>query len=64
MKLKNTEFSMGEKLFNMDKVTALEYKYLAEIDYKNNIESGNRRNSNVIKRIIITIELYINELAQ
>ena len=64
IKIKNTEFSMGEKLFGMDKSTALKYKKLAEIDYKNNIQSADRRNANVVKRIIKNIDLYINGLAQ
>lgn len=64
IKIKNTEFSMGEMLFDMSKIEALKYKALANIDLKSNVENGDRRNANVIIRIIDNIDLYINLLAK
>ena len=61
VRIKNTEFSMGEKLFDMDLQTAIKYKELVRTDYKNYLMSGweDRRYANMLRSTIKNINQYI-----
>ena len=66
VRIKNTEFAMGETLFDMDLQTAIKYKELVCTDYKNYLMSGgdDRRYSNMLRSTIKNINLYINALSE
>lgn len=63
VRIKNTEFSRGEMLFDMDLETAIKYKEFCKIDLKNCLNYDDRRAANVVRNIIKNINLYINELS-
>ena len=65
VRIKNTEFSMGEKLFDMDLQTAIKYKELVRTDYKNYLMSGweDRRYANMLRSTIKNINQYITALS-
>lgn len=65
VRIKNTEFAMGEKLFDMDLATAKKYKELAKIEYKKYLLSirDDRRYSNMLKSTIKNINQYITALS-
>ena len=65
VKIKNTEFSRGEKLFDMDLKTATKYKELVKIDYNNYLLSAweDRRYANMLRSTIKNINLYITAIS-
>ena len=65
VRIKNTEFSMSEMLFDMDLATAIKYKEWVRNDYKNYVMSGweDRRYANMLIRTIKNINLYITALS-
>jgi hypothetical protein len=63
VRIKNTEFAMGEMLFDMDLATAIKYKEFSKIDLRNCLNYDDRRAANVVRNIIKNINLYINELS-
>ena len=65
VRIKNTEFSRGEKLFEMDLQTAIKYKELVRTDYKNYLMSGweDRRYANMLRSTIKNINQYITALS-
>lgn len=65
VRIKNTEFAMGEKLFDMDLQTAIKYKELVRVDYKNYLMSGwdDRRYANMLRSTIKNINHYITALS-
>ena len=66
VRIKNTEFAMGEKLFDMDLQTAIKYKEGVRNDYKNYVMSRweDRRYANMLMRTIKNINLYITALSE
>ena len=65
VRIKNTEFAMGEKLFDMNLATAKKYKELVKIDYKNYLLSSwdDRRYANMLRSTIKNINQYITALS-
>lgn len=63
VRIKNTEFAMGEKLFDMDLQTAMDYKERCKDDRKIFLRDNDRRNAKVVGNIINNIDLYITTLS-
>lgn len=63
VKIKNTEFAMGEKLFDMDFQTATEYRNHCRIDLQNCIQYNDKRAARVVLNTIKNINLYITALS-
>jgi hypothetical protein len=63
VRIKNTEFSMGEMLFDMDLATAIKYKELCKIDLRDCYKYDDRRTANVVRNTIKNINLYITALS-
>ena len=63
VRIKNTEFALGEMLFDMDLETAIKYKELCKIDLRNCFKYDDRRTVNVVRNIIKNINLYITALS-
>lgn len=63
VRIKNTEFALGEKLFDMDVQTATEYKELCMIDRKIFIKDNDRRNAKLMAGIVNNINQYITALS-
>lgn len=63
VRIKNTEFAMGEKLFDMDLQTAMDYKGFALVDLRNCLYYGDNRAANVVRNIVKNINLYITALS-
>lgn len=63
VRIKNTEFSRGEKLFDMDLQMAMDYKERCKDDRKIFLIDNDRRNAKVVSGIINNINLYIKALS-
>lgn len=63
VRIKNTEFAMGEKLFDMDLQTAMKYKGLLKDDRIHALEYNDRRTAKVISNTINNVNLYITALS-
>lgn len=63
VRIKNTEFAMGELLFDMDVQTAIEYKERCKMDRKIFLRDNDRRNANVVAGIVNNIDKYITALS-
>ena len=63
VRIKNTEFSMGEMLFDMNLQTATKYKELCKADRLIFLQDNDRRNAKVVGGIINNIDLYITTLS-
>ena len=63
VRIKNTEFSRGEKLFDMDLKTAMDYKERCKDDRKIFLIDNDRRNAKFVSGIINNIDLYIKVLS-
>jgi hypothetical protein len=63
VRIKNTEFAMGELLFDMDVQTAIEYKERCKMDRKIFLRDNDRRNAKVVAGIVNNIDNYITALS-